>query len=122
MHVLIVEENPALAEVWAGYLRRSGAQVSITACQQDAIAFLQGYGPDIVILDLGLRAGSPLAIADYASYRHPQIRIIPVTRDSFFSDGSVFVHVPNTCTVLAPGTPPEDMAAIVAHYGTDGPV
>lgn len=117
MHILMVEDQPELASIWAASLRRTGARVTIAPSQDVAIRFLQRDFAEIVILNLGLSRGSPLAVADYASYRHPTTKIIPVTSDTFFSDGSVFAHVPNTCTSLARSASPDDVAAIVEHYG-----
>ena len=117
MNVLMVEDQPGLATLWSASLRRQGANVTIATSQDEAIGYLHRLEPDVLILSLRLANGSPLAVADYASYRHPDTKIIPVTSESFFSDGSVFAHVPNTCTTLASTARPDDMAAIVAHYG-----
>jgi len=46
---------------------------------------------DVIVLDLALEEGSALAVADFASYRHPDARVIFVTNASFFSDGSIFL-------------------------------
>jgi len=99
-----------------------GAQVTVVASQDAAIAYLQRDFAEVLILSLDLGDGAPLAVADYASYRHPDTRIIPVTSKTFFSDGSVFAHVPNTCTTLATTARPEDMAAIVEYYGNSAAV
>ncbi len=120
MKVLIVEGRVGLAQLWATCVSRFGAEVEIARTQPDAISYLQNVCPEIVILSLGLVEGSAFAVADYASYRHPTTKIIPVTSSTFFSDGSVFQHVPNTCTTLAESTSPEDLAAIVEHYGMTG--
>ena len=61
---------------------------------------------------------SALAVADYASYRLPDARVICVTNTSFFSDGSIFAHIGNASTLVPIGTPPEDIAAMVEYYGT----
>lgn len=71
---------------------------------------------DIIVLDLVLDNGSALAVADFASYRRPDARVIFVTNTSFFSDGSIFAHSPNACAYVQSETPPEDLAAMVEHY------
>lgn len=116
MNVLLVEDQIDLAELWASALKRCGATVFIAASEDEAIRILQVECPGIVILNLELKTGSPLAVADFAGYRHPQTPIIPVTSSSFFSDGSVFRHMPNACTTMARSIPPDDMTAIVEHY------
>lgn len=117
MHVLIVNSDHNLAGIWRRSLKRSGAIVTIAGTQDDAIGALQSCIIDIIVLDLALGEGSSMAVADYAGYRQPTCRIVPVTSSTFFSDGSVFAHVPNACATINHRTPPDDVAAIVEHYG-----
>lgn len=86
--------------------------------QNDAIAAIRDQVPEVIILDLVLRSASALAIADFASYRAPGARVIFVSASTFFSDGSIFSHVPNACAFVPMGVPPEDLCAMVDYYGT----
>ena len=117
MKVLIVESDPELAKLWSGHLARQGAEVCHTTDEAGAIEILGNSQPDIIVLNLVLRNGSAFAVADYASYRHPAARVIFVTKSSFFSDGSIFQHIPNACAFLPAATTPEDLAAVIDHYG-----
>lgn len=117
MRVLIVESDPGLAGVWHGHVQRQGAEVLVAASQDQAISALQTRAIDVIVLDLLLDEGSAFAVADFASYRQPEARVIFVTNSTFFSDGSIFRHIPNACAFLPTGTPPEDLAAVVDHYG-----
>lgn len=119
MKILIVESESGLANIWKRHLERMGMSVSCACCQSDAIAHLSAHAADIIILDLVLEEGSALAVADYASYRLPHARVIFVTNTSFFSDGSIFSFAPNACAFVQSATPPEDIAALVEHYGAD---
>lgn len=116
MNVLIVESRPELGAIWRRHLERMGMSVHQVVDQSTAVAHLESYAPDIILLDLVLREGSALAVADFASYRHPDARVIFVTDTSFFSDGSIFAHSSNACAFLPAGTRPEDLAAMVEHY------
>ena len=116
MNVLIVESHSDLGALWQRHLERHGAEVSLASSQEDAIANLCSDDFDIIVLDLVLRHGSALAVADFASYRRPGAQVIFVTNTSFFSDGSIFAHSPNACAFVQSGTPPEDLAAMVEHY------
>lgn len=116
MNVLIVESRPELGAIWCRHLQRMGMHVHQVSGQAEAVAHLDGHAPDIILLDLVLREGSALAVADFASYRHPTARVIFVTDTSFFSDGSIFAHSANACAFLPAGTRPEDLAAMVEHY------
>ncbi|MEH6829883.1 response regulator [Sulfitobacter sp.] len=117
--VLIVESVPELAEVWQRHLVRQGMQVTSVDGQEKAIAHLSENEIDIIILDLVIEEGCALAVSDYANYRLPDARVIFVTNTSFFSDGSIFAHSANARAFVQSGTPPEDLAAMVAHYGAE---
>ena len=116
MNVLIVESKPELGSLWQRHLERQGAKVTLVHSQEAAIVALYGTDFEIIVLDLVLDRGSALAVADFASYRRPDARVIFVTNTSFFSDGSIFAHSPNACAYVQSATPPEDLAALVEHY------
>ena len=116
MNVLIVESKPELGLLWQRHLERLGADVSLVHSQEAAILALYGTDFEIIVLDLVLEPGSALAVADFASYRRPDARVIFVTNTSFFSDGSIFAHSTNACAYVQSETPPEDLAAMVEHY------
>jgi len=116
MNVLIVESRPELGTLWKRHLERQGAVVTMVNSQETAILALYGSDFEIIVLDLILDQGSALAVADFASYRRPDARVIFVTNTSFFSDGSIFAHSPNACAYVQSETPPEDLAAMVEHY------
>ncbi len=117
MRVLIVEGNPDLGGVWSGHIQRLGCEVVLASSQNQAIDVMRDHEVNVIILDLVLRDGSAFAVADFASYRHPDAKVIFVTNTTFFSDGSIFRHIPNACAFVQSHTPPEDLAAMVEHYG-----
>ncbi|MBV1896429.1 MAG: response regulator [Rhodobacteraceae bacterium] len=118
MNVLIVESRPELAMLWKRHLERQGAKVTVVGSQNAAILSLYSEEFEIIVLDLILEQGSALAVADFASYRRPNARVIFVTNTSFFSDGSIFAHSSNACAYVQSETPPEDLAAMVEHYAS----
>ena len=117
MGILIVESDPALGDLWARHLRRQGGSVRLAQTQSAAILALQSERFDVIVLDLILEEGSALAVADFASYRSPETRVVFVTDTTFFSDGSIFAHSANACAYVRSSTPLEDLTAIVEHYG-----
>lgn len=117
MRVLIVESHDDLAVLWQRHLERMGMNVARASGQGEAITHLTKHQTDVIILDLVLGEGSALAVADYASYRLPDAQVIFVTNTSFFSDGSIFRHATNACAFVQSATPPEDLAAMIEHYG-----
>lgn len=116
MDVLIVESDPDLVSIWRRHLERLGATVETAAHQDTAIEILQERPIGVVVLDLDLDSGGAMAVADYASYRRSDVRIVFVTRRSFFSDGSLFRLVPSTAALVPASMRPDDLAAIVEHH------
>nr|WP_254899068.1 response regulator [Thalassococcus arenae] len=113
---MIVQSRDALASLWKRHLDRFGAHVAIASTQEQAIDCMMAEEFQVMVLDLVLDEGSALAVADYASFRQPEARVIFVTNTSFFSDGSIFRHFANACAYLPATTPPSDLAAMVEHY------
>lgn len=120
MKVLIVESRSELGAVWKRHLERQGMQVTCVTTQNGATGHIAEHGVDIIILDLVIEGGSALAVSDFAHLRQPDARILFVTNTSFFSDGSIFGLAANARAFLPSGTPPEDLAAMVEHYGSQG--
>ncbi len=118
MRVLIVESNPGLGGIWSRHLERCECSVDLAANQNMAIDQLCDHDVDVIILNLILKDGSAFAVADFASYRLPDAKVIFVSDSSFFSDGSIFQHIPNACAMMPSEVAPEDLGAIVEHYGT----
>ncbi|RYH11786.1 response regulator [Tropicimonas sp. IMCC6043] len=117
MQVLIVESNQDLGWLWKRHLERQGCLVTLAHGQTDATAVLHETDIRVIILDIQLEEGSALAVADFASYRRPEAKVIFVTDTSFFSDGSIFAIAANAYAYLPTGTPPEDLAAMVEYHG-----
>lgn len=117
MQVLIVEHNPDLARIWSGFLARQGMTCVVADAGAEAYAALRARDFDALVLDMELPEGEALRVADYASYRNPDIPIIAVTARGFFSDGTIFELIPNARGLLRSPLRPEDMAALVEHYG-----
>ena len=117
MQVLIVEHNRDLARIWAGFLGRQGMVCALAAGPVEAYAALRAQAFDALVLDMELPEGEAIAVADFATYRNPEIPIIAVTARGFFSDGAIFELIPNARGLLRAPLRPEDMAALVEHYG-----
>ncbi|SIS84534.1 Response regulator receiver domain-containing protein [Roseivivax lentus] len=119
MNILIVESNPDLGLLWQSHVERLGMSVTRTESQSGAAQAIQTEHFDLIVLNLLLEDGSAFAVADFASYRQPQCKVIFVSRSSFFSDGSIFNLCANACAFLPAGTAPEDLAAMAEHYASE---
>lgn len=117
LQVLIVQSNGDLGNIWQRHLTRMGADVVLCLNADDALHALTQQEFHVIMLDLVLNRGNALTVADMASFRQPNANVICVTDTSFFSDGSIFSHSANARLMLRRETPPEELAAIVSHYG-----
>ncbi|MDG1739720.1 MAG: hypothetical protein P8L68_09640 [Paracoccaceae bacterium] len=118
MNVLIVESNPNLGQIWKNHVERMGVQkVALANGLESAIHELMRYTWDVIVLNLVLADGGAMAVSDYASFRQPDANLLIVNSSSFFSDGSIFNHFSNVRACLPTSAKPEDLAAMVAHYG-----
>ncbi len=79
MQVLIVEHNRDLARIWAGFLGRQGMVCALAGGPVEAYAALRAQAFDALVLDMELPEGEAMAVADFATYRNPEIPIIAVT-------------------------------------------
>ena len=117
MRILVVESDAELGELWCRYLKRQGGRTKLCRTEKSAVAALRFEIFDVLVLDLVIPDASVLAISDFATYRNPEVAIIVVTASSFFSDGSIFELMPNARGYLHTPVQPDDLAALVEHYG-----
>jgi DNA-binding NtrC family response regulator len=117
VQILIVEPNRDLAEIWARFLARQGLLCTLAGTGAEAYAALRSLAFDVLVLDMEIEEGKAIAIADFATYRNPEMPIIAVTARGFFSDGAIFQLIPNARGLLRASLRPEDMVALIEHYG-----
>ncbi|MEP2531104.1 response regulator [Shimia sp.] len=117
MRVLIVENEYDLGKIWQSHMERLGVEANLVTSYAAAVTVLESEVYDVMVLDLVLENGAALALSDFAAYRHPDVQVVFVTNTTFFSDGSIFNHSANVCAFMPTGTPPDDLAAMVEHYG-----
>lgn len=116
MDVLILEPNAELAQLWSRHLERENCTVRCVETHQDAMAALRGGHYNALIVDLNIPQVAVLSLSDFAIYRNPDVSIITVSPDSFFSDGAIFDMIPNVRSHLQTTLDPADLAAVVGHY------
>ncbi len=117
MQILIVEHNRDLAGIWAGFLARQGGVCTLAADAPESLEALRRQPFDVLVLDMELPQGEAIQVADFATYRNPEMPIIAVTARGFFSDSAILQLVPNARGLLRAPLRLEDMAALVEHYG-----
>ncbi|HEV8035110.1 response regulator [Yoonia sp.] len=118
MRALIVQRNENLGGVWQRHLERLEVNVTLVQSAASALDLICGETFDVIVLDLMPAEGCALAVADLVRFRQPRANIVFVTDTTFFSDGSIFNYAANARAFVKTATPPQDLAAIVHHYGT----
>lgn len=121
MNCLIVESSEKLGQLWRRHLERLQIAVTVATTAERALNLIQSRGFDVIVLDLVLSDGSALAVADLAQFRQPNANVVFVTDTTFFSDGSIFRHSANARAFIQSTTAPDDLAAIVHHFGDISP-
>ncbi|WP_238366772.1 response regulator [Mesobacterium pallidum] len=121
LEILIVAGAAELGQLWQGHLKRRGAAVDVTGHVAAAAALIEHKGYHVVIIDIQTDDGEVLPLTDLIGFRWPETRVILVTRDGFFSDGSVFGLGANVHAMLSPHVPPDDLVALVEYHGGQPP-
>ena len=119
MRILIVQSNADLAWLWARHLERLGGSVQHVQSGEAALQIIASQQLEVIVLDLVLTEGSALTVADFSNFNQPKANMVFVTDTTFSSDGSIFAHCANARAFMETATPPDDLAAIVHHYGMD---
>ena len=53
-HILVVEDEPRIAQIVRDYLERAGFKVDVATTGEEALAATRSRRPDLIVLDLGL--------------------------------------------------------------------
>lgn len=116
---LVLAVGPCFAkeEKLGPSLRAESMQLAWVASQDDAALWLCEHDPTVVLIDLGLKDGSPLAVADFCSYRRPEARVILLGGGELLADGSIFRLVGNAHALVSGEMAGLDLSALVAFHG-----
>lgn len=98
------------------HMASQGLLVMRAFSQAEAATTMFEVSPSVVLIDLGLEDGSPLAVADFASYRHPGARVVFVSDGGIFADGSIFAHVNNAHAHVPAGMPVPDLSELILFH------
>ena len=122
-HILIVEDEPSIAEVVGLYMKRAGYQVQIAVDGKQAMAFLERQTPDLVILDLMLPEVDGFALTRWLRDRS-DVPIIMVTARREEVDRIAGLEMGADDYVIKPFSPQELVSrvrAVFRRIGRDQP-
>jgi DNA-binding response OmpR family regulator len=76
--ILVVDDEPRIAEICRDYLERAGFTVTTAATGADAVLLARSKQPDLIVLDIGLPAMDGLDVTR-AIRRHSNVPIVMLT-------------------------------------------
>lgn len=122
-HILVVEDEPSIAEVVSLYLKRGGYEVTVLRDGQAALTWLSAAHPDLVVLDLMLPHVDGLEITRWLR-ANGEIPIIMLTARREETDRILGLEMGADDYVVKPFSPRELVSRVKAvlrrTYGGPG--
>jgi two-component system alkaline phosphatase synthesis response regulator PhoP len=119
--ILVVDDEPQIAEICRDYLERAGFKVSIAGNGADGLTLARTTRPDLVVLDLGLPKMDGLDVTR-ALRKHSDVPIIMLTARVEESDKLVGLELGADDYLTKPFSPRELVARVRAVFRRIGTV
>jgi DNA-binding response OmpR family regulator len=110
--VLLVDDEPEIADVLRAYLEREGLSVETCGTVADALTFLEREAPDVLVLDVTLPDGSGLDVLRAASAPGSRVPTLMLTARSDEADRVVGLELGADDYVSKPFSPREVVARV----------
>jgi DNA-binding response OmpR family regulator len=114
-HILVVDDEPRIAEIVKDYLERAGYGVTLAANGADALTMARARRPDLIVLDLGLPRMDGLEVTR-ALRAHSNVPIIMLTARVEESDKLIGLELGADDYVTKPFSPKELVARVRAVF------
>lgn len=113
--ILVVDDEPRIAEICRDYLERAGFKVTIASNGADALALARTKQPDLVVLDLGLPKMDGLDVTR-ALRKRSNVPIIMLTARVDESDKLIGLELGADDYLTKPFSPKELVARVRAVF------
>jgi DNA-binding response OmpR family regulator len=113
VHVLVVDDEPAIVDIVTDYLADAGYRVSVARTGGDALRQVRSITPDLVVLDLGLPGVDGLDVAREIR-RSSAVPIIMLTARADEADRVAGLELGADDYVVKPFSPRELLARVRA--------
>jgi two-component system alkaline phosphatase synthesis response regulator PhoP len=114
-HILVVDDEPRIAEIARDYLDRAGFRVTTVGNGADALAVARTKRPDLIVLDLGLPQMDGLDVTR-ALRKQSNVPIIMLTARVDESDKLIGLELGADDYVTKPFSPKELVARVRAVF------
>ena len=114
-HILVVDDEPRIAELARDYLERAGFRVDVAGNGADALAMARTRVPDLIVLDLGLPKMDGLDVTRTLR-KHSNVPIIMLTARVDESDKLIGLELGADDYLTKPFSPRELVARVRAVF------
>jgi two-component system alkaline phosphatase synthesis response regulator PhoP len=114
-HILVVDDEPRIAEICRDYLERAGFKVTVAGNGADALTIARAKQPDLVVLDLGLPKIDGLDVTR-ALRKRSNVPIIMLTARVEESDKLIGLELGADDYLTKPFSPKELVARVRAVF------
>jgi len=114
-HILVVDDEPRIAEIARDYLERAGYRVTVTGTGADALVITRARQPDLIVLDLGLPRMDGLDVTR-AIRKQSNVPIITLTARVEETDKLVGLELGADDYITKPFSPKELVARVRAVF------
>ena len=114
-HILVVDDEPKIAEICRDYLERAGFNVLIASNGADALTLARSKQPDLIVLDLGLPKMDGLDVTR-ALRKRSSVPIIMLTARVDESDKLIGLELGADDYMTKPFSPKELVARVRAVF------
>jgi DNA-binding response OmpR family regulator len=118
-HILVVDDEPKIAEIARDYLERAGFRVTTAGNGADALAIARTRRPDLIVLDLALPKMDGLDVTRTLR-KHSNVPIIMLTARVDESDKLIGLELGADDYVTKPFSPKELVARVRAVFRRAG--
>jgi DNA-binding response OmpR family regulator len=118
-HILVVDDEPRIAEIARDYLERAGFRVTTAGNGADALAIARARRPDLIVLDLGLPKLDGLDVTRTLR-KQSSVPIIMLTARVDESDKLIGLELGADDYVTKPFSPKELVARVRAVFRRAG--
>ena len=91
-HILVVDDEPQIRNLFCIYLRKHGFDVSATSASEDTLRVLEAEPIDLIVLDINLNNEDGLLLLKKIKTARPGVRVLMLTGMGFVEDLIVDAH------------------------------